>query len=141
VSLALGAAERRTPLHPNERLLMREYEGRARGDVAEVVATLHDGVLWHVPGRSQISGTYRGKAEVMTYISARQELAGGTFQITVEDVLANDEPGLVIASGQAVRNGHAWQWRGHGLYRLRDDKVAECWLLPEDQYLFDEIWS
>jgi uncharacterized protein len=128
-------------LHPNERLLMREYEGRARGDMTAVAATLHDDVLWHVPGRSQISGTYRGKAEVMTYISARQELAGGTFQITVEDVLANDEHGLVIASGQAVRNGRAWQWRGHGLYRFRDDKVAECWLLPEDQYLFDEIWS
>jgi hypothetical protein len=77
----------------------------------------------------------------MTYISARQELAGGTFHITVEDVLANDEHGLVIASGQALRNGRAWHWRGHGLYRFRDDKVAECWLLPEDQYLFDEIWS
>jgi uncharacterized protein len=128
-------------LHLNERLLMREYEARARGDMAAVAATLHVDVIWHVPGRSQISGTYRGKAEVMAYISARQELAAGTFEITVEDVLANDEHGLVIASGQALRNGRIWQWRGHGLYRFRDDKVAECWLLPEDQYLFDEIWS
>ena len=75
-------------MHPNEQLLRREYDGRARGDLTEVAATFHDEIVWHVPGRSAISGTYRGKNEVMAYVRDRQELAGGTFEITVHDVFA-----------------------------------------------------
>lgn len=128
-------------MHPNEELLRREYEGRARRDLEVVAATFHDDIVWRVPGRSAISGTYRGKDEVLGYVRTRQELAGGTFEITVHDVLANDEHGLVIASGRTARNGRDWTWRGHGLYRFRDGKIVECCLLPEDQYLFDEIWA
>ena len=128
-------------MHPNEELLRREYAGRERRDLEAVAATFHDDVVWHVPGRNQISGTYRGKEAVMGYVRHRQELAGGTFQITVVDVLANDVHGLVVASGRATRHDREWTWRGHGLYRFVDGKIAECWLLPEDQYLFDEIWS
>lgn len=128
-------------MHPNEQLLRREYEGRARRDLVAVAATFHDEIVWHVPGRSAISGTYRGKEEVLEYVRMRQQLAEGTLEITVQDVLANDEHGLVIASGRAVRKGREWRWRGHGLYRFLDGKIAECWLLPEDQYLFDRIWS
>jgi len=128
-------------MHPNEELLRREYDGRARGDLEAVGATFDDQIVWHVPGRNAISGTYRGKDEVMEYIRKRQTLAGGTFRITVHDVLANDEHGFVIASGSATRKGRDWVWRGHGLYRFHDGKIAECWLLPEDQYLFDEIWA
>jgi hypothetical protein len=28
-----------------------------------------------------------------------------------------------------------------GVYRIADGKIAECWLLPFDQYLFDELWT
>jgi ketosteroid isomerase-like protein len=127
-------------VHPNERLLRREYEARARGDEGAVTELLAEEIVWHVPGRNAIAGTYRGRDEVLGYIRRRQALAHGTFEISVEDVLANDRHGLVIASGRAVRNGHAYAWRGHGLYRFANGRIAECWLLPEDPRLFDEIW-
>lgn len=56
-------------------------------------------------------------------------------------MLANDDWGLVVATGRARRGGQTHEWRAHGLYRFRDGKIAECWVLPEDQYRFDEIWS
>jgi ketosteroid isomerase-like protein len=74
-------------------------------------------------------------------VRRRRELAGGTFDITVHDVLANDEHGLVIATGRATRGGAAYAWRGHGLYRFRGGRIAECRVLPENQYEFDRIWS
>ena len=58
-----------------------------------------------------------------------------------KDVLANDRHGLVIASGKASRGGKVYEWRAHGLYRFEGGKITECWVLPEDQRLFDEIWS
>jgi ketosteroid isomerase-like protein len=128
-------------MHPNERLLRREYDARAQRDDASLAALLTEVVVWHVPGRSAISGEYRGKEEVMEYVRRRRDLAADTFEITVHDVLANDEHGLVIASGRAKRGGKAVEWRAHGLYRFEDGKIAECWLLPEDQAVFDEIWA
>jgi ketosteroid isomerase-like protein len=128
-------------MHPNERVLRREYDARAQRDDASLAALLTEAVVWHVPGRSAISGEYRGKDEVMEYVRRRRDLATDTFEITVHDVLANDEHGLVIASGRAKRSGKAVEWRAHGLYRFEDGKIAECWLLPEDQAVFDEIWA
>jgi ketosteroid isomerase-like protein len=128
-------------VHPNEQLLRQEYEGRALGDLDQVAQTFAEDIVWHVPGRSRISGIYRGRAEVLQYVRERQRLSDGTFEITIHDVLANDDHGFVVASGRAIRKDREWRWRGHGLYRFRDGRIAECWLLPEDQYLFDEIWS
>ena len=127
-------------MHPNEALLRREYEARASGDDRALAEVLADDVVWHVPGRSAISGDYRGIDEVMEYVRRRRNLVAGTFQITVHDVLANDEHGLVIASGKAIRDGTAFEWRAHGLYRFRDGRIAESWVLPENQYEFDRIW-
>jgi len=38
-------------------------------------------------------------------------------------------------------DGVEHRWSTVGLYRLRDDRVAECWLLPLDAAAFDAIWS
>jgi hypothetical protein len=127
-------------MHPNERLLRAEYAARRRRDDASLADVFADDVVWHVPGRSAIAGEYRGREQVMQYVRRRRALVQDSFEITVEDVLANDEHGLVIASGSAVRDGTNLTWRAHGLYRFDNGRIAECWVLPEDQYAFDAIW-
>jgi hypothetical protein len=32
-------------------------------------------------------------------------------------------------------------WSTVGFYRLRGDRIAECWLVPLDPAAFDAIWS
>jgi hypothetical protein len=97
--------------------------------------------VWHVPGRSAIAGDYLGRDAVMRYVRLRRELAGDTFAISVLDVLANDEYGLVLASGSATRHGKDREWEAHGLYRFHNGRIVECWVIPEDQHQFDAIWS
>lgn len=135
-----SARNARSPMHPNEFILRREYDARACGDLTALEAVLHEDVVWRVPGRSAISGTYCGRAAVMEY-ARRQDLADGTFQITVHAILADNLYGLVIATGRAQRGGRSHEWRAHGLYGFEDGKIKECRVLPEDQYAFDEIWS
>ena len=128
-------------MHPNERLLREEYRARVERDDRALAAMFADDVAWHVPGRSAIAGEYRGREQVMEYVRRRRALADDTFEITVEDVLANDKHGLVIAGGSCVRDGNRLEWRAHGLYRFDHHRIAECWVLPEDQSVFDAIWS
>lgn len=127
-------------MHPNEALLRREYEARANRDDQALAEVFAEDVAWHVPGLSAIAGEYRGINQVMDYVRRRRELVDGTFEITVHDVLANDNYGLVIATGKASRAGATFEWRAHGLYRFEGGRIAECWVLPEDQYEFDRIW-
>lgn len=128
-------------MHPNERLLRNEYRARADRDDRLLAEVFADDIAWHVPGKNLIAGEYRGRDQVMEYVRRRRALVDDTFEVAVEDVLANDEHGSVIASGSAVRDGKRLEWRAHGLYRFENGRIAECWLLPEDQHAFDAIWS
>lgn len=128
-------------MHPNEALLRKEYDSRARRDDQGLGDVFAEDVIWRVPGTSAISGIYLGRNAVMEYVRRRRELADDTFETTVEDVLANDRHGLVIATGRASRHGQDFEWRAHGLYRFAEGKIVECRVLPEDQALFDLVWS
>jgi ketosteroid isomerase-like protein len=116
-------------------------DARASRDDEAIAEQLDENVIWHVPGRNAVAGEYRGIDQVLAYNRRRRELADGTFVVTMHDVLANDEHGLVIATGKATRGGEIFEWGAHGLYRFRNARIAECWVLPEDQLVFDEVWS
>jgi uncharacterized protein len=130
--------------HPNVKLIRDFYDVHARfyagGEIEPVSEMLTDDIAWHVPGRSPIAGHYQGKEEVLGYFRARSERASGTFRIEVRDVLANDQRAVVLAGGRASRDGQTLSWETAGVFRIVDGRVAECWLLPFDQYAFDEIW-
>ena len=115
------------------------YSGGGEG---ELHALLTPDITWHVPGSNLIAGTYRGRGEVTGYFTRRRDLAGNTFRITRRDVLTG--VGNVIAAlsdGEATLAGTARRWSTVGLYRVAAGRVAECWLLPTDPVLFDQIWS
>lgn len=126
--------------------LVRDFHDRqnrfyAGGDQTPAAALLADDVAWHVPGRSAIAGDYRGRDEVLRYFTARRELAQATFRITVRDVLAEDDRAVLFAGGHVQRNGRTSEWETASVFRIAAGKIAECWVLPYDQYAFDEIWA
>ena len=132
-------------MHTNARLIRNFHEALGRfyagGDIEAIRTMLVDDIVWHVPGRSAIAGDHVGKSHVLDYFQRRRQLGRGTFQVTVQDVLANDKRAVLLAGGQAERDGRTIEWETVGIFRIEDRKIAECWLLPFDQYAFDEIWS
>ena len=132
-------------MHLSAKLIREFHDAQNRfyagGGQEHVRAMLAEDVAWHVPGRSRIAGDYRGRDEVLRYFVARRELAQATFRIVVRGVLADDERAVIFAGGQVQRDGVTSTWETVGVFRIADDKIAECWVLPYDQYSFDEIWS
>ena len=88
-----------------------------------------------------VAGDYKGREEVLRYFAVRRELANGTFRIAVRGVLADDERAVIFAGGRVEREGAILEWETAGIFRIVDGKIAECWVLPFDQYRFDDIWS
>lgn len=145
-SSAAKIPSRRMPdQHPHAQLI-REFHAAqndfyADGDQLAVAGMLTDDVAWHVPGRSVIAGSYRGRDEVLRYFARRRELSASTFRIDVRGVLADDERAVILAESRLRRGGDILTGRTVVIFRILAGKIGECWVVPYDQLAFDDIWS
>ncbi len=127
--------------HTNEDLIRRGYDAFSSGDMQTVDELLADDVVWHIPGRSTVSGDYRGKQDVIGFFGKLIEMTGGTFKLEVHDVLANDEHGVVLVRATAERDGKTFDDRGAQVLHIEGGKVKEFWGHGWDHHAADEFWS
>jgi hypothetical protein len=53
----------------------------------------------------------------------------------------NGDHVAALTDGRATLGGAERCWSTVGLYRVRDLRIAACWLLPLDRDEFDRIWA
>jgi ketosteroid isomerase-like protein len=128
------------------RILARLHEAQgafyAGGPAEPLRAVLTDDIAWTVPGRNAIAGEYHGIEAVMAYFARRRDLASGSFRMHPGDLLTGSGNCVaVLTDGSATFGGVERRWSTVGLYELRGERVAACWLLPLDQAAFDAIWA
>jgi hypothetical protein len=129
-----------------ERVLARLHEAQAGFYAGGPPDPLHDvltaDVRWVVPGDNAIAGDYSGIDAVIDYFARRRDLAARSFRMHPGDVLVGDGDHVaVLTDGTATIAGAERRWSTMGLYRLRGERVAACWLLPLDPAAFDAIWQ
>jgi uncharacterized protein len=125
-----------------EALHRAQAELYSGGSEEGVRSLLTPDVVWHVPGTSPIAGRYQGVEDVVTYMRRRRDLADRTFRMHLREILVGEgEVFAALTDGTAVIDGQAREWSTIGLYRLRDDRLAECRLIPFDAAGFDAIWA
>ena len=127
--------------HPNVELLRKGYGAYGSGDLAVLTELFADDLVWHVAGRNQLSGDYKGRDQVFGFFGKIMELSGGTAVLDVHDILANDEHGVVLVSNSATRDGKSFSGQDVHTFHIREGRVVEFWDLPVDQYAADEFWS
>lgn len=127
--------------HPNEELFRKGLDAFKSGDMEVLNGLFADDVIWHVPGRGPLAGDHKGKEEVFAFFAKTMELTGGTFKLEVHDVLANDEHGIAMVTTTGTREGKSLHNNGVQIVHVKDGKVTESWLHPDDQYAVDEFWS
>ena len=127
--------------HPNEELLRRAYEGFAKGDLGTVMSIFDENIIWHEPGRSPLSGDFKGHQEVQELFGRIFEMSGGTFSIEIHDILANDEHAVAMVRARAERSGQSLDVVGCHAWHLSNGKATEFWNLTFDPYAADGFWS
>jgi ketosteroid isomerase-like protein len=141
-----GRSGERTTGKPDAISVVRYFHDRQRqayagGDLDLLRPGLTDDVVWHVPGRSRISGEHRGVEAVLAYFDARRTITDHTFEVAVHGISLIADRVVQLAGGCAVRDGRELSWETVGVFRVEGDRIAECWLVPFDLYGFDEIWG
>ena len=128
------------------RVLARLHEAQAAfyagGPPEPLYDVLTEDIVWVVPGRNAIAGEYHGVAAVLDYFTRRRDLAERSFRMHPGDLLVGEGDHVAaLTDGTATIDGVERHWSTVGLYRLRGERVAACWLLPLDAAAFDAIWS
>jgi ketosteroid isomerase-like protein len=127
--------------HPNEDLVRRGFAAFGTGDIATLGQLFADDIVWHVGGRSPITGDYKGKEQVFGFFAQLAERAGGTFRLDIHDVLANDEHVVALVKATGKRQGKTLNNNGVQVFHVQGGKVTETWFHPDDQYAGDDFWS
>jgi ketosteroid isomerase-like protein len=126
---------------PNEELVRRGFDAFATGDVDTLRQLFDQDAIWHVPGRSPLSGDHRGLDAILGFLARTMELTGGTFRADVHDVVANNEHAVALYVTRGEYEGRTLESRDVLVSHIRNGKLAEAWLLSADLYAVDEFFS
>jgi len=111
----------------------RAYAAFANADVDEASKNIADDIEWIVPGNSAISGTYRGKDEVIGFWI---KLAEKGFTTTPERFLGDDE--VVVVLTNVTSDGESSDQAD--VLTFRDGKVVK-FQSAGDTALQERIWG
>src|SRR6185436_10103439 len=96
--------------HPNVTLVRKFYDARARNDKEAVKEILAENVSWHDPYPPPHGGDLVGADAVFRDIFDKAaELTGGTTQLRLHGVIANDELAVAIVSWSSSYRGEVME--------------------------------
>ena len=117
------------------------YEAFGRGDIPAVLTAFAPDIVWHVPGRNPLAGTYKGHQEVVGFFTRLMERSGGTFSVSIDDFLASDQHVVALVRETGQRDGKRLDSPGVHIWRLKDGKAVEFSGVAYDQYAQDDFWG
>lgn len=120
--------------------MRRLYEAFESRDTAALRELLEE-CTWHIPGENLISGPARGADEILARFARARELTDETLAFHVHDVLGDAQHVVGLDRATARRGDRSIDMNRVVIAHARDGKLTEVWIVPEDQYAFDEFWS
>ena len=108
---------------------------------SDALRVLLAGCVWHTPGESLIAGAFSGADEIVTRFGRLREMTDGTLTFHVHEILGDDTHVVGLDRVTARRGDRTLDMNRVVIAHVRDGKLSEVWLVPEDQYAFDEFWS
>jgi len=125
--------------HPNVARIRDGYAAFARGDFAALNDLFAEDLLWHVNGRSQFAGEYRGPEAVFGFFGKLMEVTEGSLRVDLHALFADDDHGVALVVTTASRGGRSVNVNVTHVFHMRDGKVVEFWDASTNQYAFDEL--
>jgi hypothetical protein len=128
--------------HPNAARIRSLFAAFRARDVATIRDALSEKAVWHFPGRSgQLAGSHSGHDGIFRFLARVGELTGGTFDLDLETVLADDTHAVAFFRGRGRRGDLALDNPTCLKIRLEDGRAAEIWEFVWDLYAVDRFWS
>lgn len=122
-------------------LMRRTLDAFGTGDMATLSEVFAPDIVWRVPGRSTLAGTYAGQAEVFGFFGKMMELTAGTFRVEPVGMMANDSGGVFIDRLKAEREGRALDVELCLVVRIANGKIIEGTDYIHHEHQWDAFWE
>lgn len=125
--------------HNNKEVIEGAYKSFSAGDIGALMEIWTDDVEWHIAGDHPLAGDHKGKEAVAAFLGGLVQQTGGTLQVELQNVMADDEQGYSLHKSTATRDGEDFEsWEILG-YRFDDGDVAEIWSFAYDQSITNAL--
>jgi uncharacterized protein len=127
-----------TEEHPNATAYRRTVDAFRARDFDTLRSLIAEDVVWHVPGRSSMSGDVVGLDALVAWLGRANELG---FTIREHDVFGNDEHVCALSYMGARRPGLVIEIPVTSVFHYRDGRQVERWMYPSDATAWDAIFD
>ncbi|MCU1449766.1 MAG: hypothetical protein JWP02_1936 [Acidimicrobiales bacterium] len=100
------------------------YEAIAGGDIEGFVALLDPEVVWTVPGRHDLAGTFRGIPNLLAHLAEVFQRTEGQIVIAVDEVVGGERCTMAVVDVQLTVAGNAVEDRQVHLFELRAGRIV-----------------
>ena len=123
-------------MHPNEKIVREMDAAMASGDIEGFLGAHTDDVIVHIAGTSSLAGTYKGKDQFQEVFGRFMERSPD-FTFEAHDYVANDTHVVILQKSHYVRGTERLDVNDVFISHIRDGKIAEFWMISEDQAAVD----
>lgn len=127
------------PGHPDAVTYQRAADAFRAGDLEELATTIHQLVIWHLPGTRWMARDFEGRGALVAYLGEMMPRTNETF--TLQDVCVSGSDDHVLAAQRfgATVDGEQRFFDVSSVMRFSDGLQKERWFHIHDQSGFDEF--
>ncbi len=120
--------------HPNAAMVRRFLNAWFDGDFDTWTALAADDIVIHMRGKPALDGSYQGREGVMRFFENFAATDVDSFEMEVEDVVADDRHAMAIMRSVYHRGDEQLELRNACAYKIdADGHIAEAWNVSDSQ--------
>ncbi len=127
--------------HPHVQLLRDAYDAFGKGDLAALSGSWAEDIRWHVPGTTDLAGTYEGHEAVLGFLGAAMDRTEGSLRVEPVALFADDTHGVALVHATARRGDRHLDTMNAHICRFREGRVVEFWDAPTEPQATDAFWG
>jgi uncharacterized protein len=129
------------PEHPDAVTYRRAADAFRAGDLDTLATTIHEDVIWHLPGTSWMARDFEGRATLLKYLREIMVRTDGTFKLQDVCVSGSDDHVLAVQRFGATVDGEEQYFDASSVMRFSDGRQKERWFHLHDLNAFDDFFA
>jgi ketosteroid isomerase-like protein len=125
--------------HPDAVTYRRAADAFRADDLDTLGTTIHEDVIWHMPGTTWMARDFEGRDALLAYLREIMKRTNGTF--TLQDVLVSGSDDHVVAVQRfgATLDGEEQTFDATSVMHFSAGRQKERWFHLHDLNAFDEF--
>ena len=125
--------------HPDAVTYRRAADAFRAGDLDALATTIHEDVIWHLPGTTWMARDFEGRGTLLAYLREIMQRTNGTFKLQDVCVSGSDDHVLAVQRFGATVDAEERFFDVSSVMHFREGRQQERWFHIHDLSAFDEF--